>query len=293
MLKKYLQLIKPKIIFGNLISVIGGFLLASKGNVNYALFCNTIVSVALVIASSCILNNIIDRDIDKKMERTKYRILVSYSNSLKMIVFYAIILGISGFFLLYFNVNFLSMGLAVTGFIIYVFAYSLYMKRKSIHGTLIGSIAGAMPPAIGYCAVTNRFDICALILTSIFVLWQMPHSYAIAILCLNDYKLAKIPILPVIKGITTTKNHIIFYIMIFFVCMSMLTITGYTSYQYLIVSSVVSLLWFFIALSGYKTSNNIIWARQLFIFSVFTITVLSIMMSIDSIKLIKLLTLLS
>ncbi|MXP51373.1 heme o synthase [Pantoea sp. SoEX] len=281
MLKQYLQLVKPKIIFGNLISVAGGFLLASKGNINYKLLIISLLGVSLVIASSCILNNVIDCDIDQKMDRTKNRILAKNVISIKKVVFYSFMLGIKGLFLLYFYVNFISTLLAMLGAGIYVVVYSLYMKRRSIHSTLIGSIAGATPPIIGYCAVTNKFDICALILTLIFSLWQVPHSYSIAILFLKDYKLVNIPVLPAIKGITTTKHHIIFYIVLFIFSIFMLTISGYASYRCLFVSSLVSLIWFIIALSGYKTDNNEVWARQLFIFSIFTITVISIMISID------------
>ncbi|PPI87709.1 protoheme IX farnesyltransferase [Candidatus Pantoea edessiphila] len=287
MFKEYLQLIKPKIIFGNLISVTGGFLLASQGIINYELLSISLIGVSLVIASSCILNNIIDRDIDKKMERTKNRVLVKGTISIENSIIYAFILGLTGFYLLYYYVNLLSMLLAIIGFTIYVIVYSFYMKRRSIYSTLVGSIAGATPPVIGYCAVTNNLDTCALILSLIFGLWQIPHSYAIAILCLKDYQLANIPVLPVIKGISTTKNHIIFYIFIFFVFTSILTASGYASYQYLTISSLVSAIWFIIALLGYRTSDNNIWARQLFVFSIFTITVLSIMMSLDSIKLVN------
>ncbi|MBK4775793.1 protoheme IX farnesyltransferase [Candidatus Pantoea edessiphila] len=281
MFKKHVQLVKPKIIFGNLVSVAGGFLLAAKGNVNYILLMFTLIGVSLVIASSCILNNIIDRDIDKKMERTKNRILASGFMSLRSSIFYAVISGIIGLFLLYFYVNHISTILAVLGSGIYVVIYSFYMKRRSIYSTLIGSIAGATPPVIGYCAVTSKFNICALILALIFSLWQIPHSYSIAILFLKDYKSANIPVLPVIKGIQTTKNHIIFYILLFIISIIMLTIGGYAGYMYLIVSLIVSLIWFIIALSGYKTDNNTSWARQLFMYSIFTITIVSIMISID------------
>lgn len=108
--------------------------------------------------------------------------------------------------LLYVAANALAMMLAVIGFVIYVGVYSLYMKRKSVYGTLIGSLSGAAPPVIGYCAVTGQFDTGALILLLIFSLWQMPHSYAIAIFRFKDYQAANIPVLPVIKGISVTKK---------------------------------------------------------------------------------------
>ncbi|MDC9595951.1 heme o synthase [Xenorhabdus anantnagensis] len=282
MIKQYLQVTKPGIIFGNLISVIGGFLLASKGVIDYPLFFATMVGVSLVVASGCVFNNYIDRDIDRIMERTKERVLVKGLINPKISLIYASVLGIAGIVLLYVAANALAMQLALIGFIIYVGVYSLYMKRKSVYGTLVGSLSGAAPPVIGYCAVTGHFDTGALILLLIFSLWQMPHSYAIAIFRFKDYQAANIPVLPVIKGISVAKNHITLYILAFMVATLMLAISGYAGYKYLIVATAVSIWWLGMALSGYKTSNDRIWARRLFLFSIVAIMSLSVMMSVDS-----------
>ncbi|BES83922.1 protoheme IX farnesyltransferase [Pectobacterium araliae] len=283
MIKQYLQVTKPGIIFGNLISVIGGFLLAAQGRIDYPLFLATLVGVSLVVASGCVFNNVIDRDIDKKMERTKNRVLVKGLISLKVTLVYASLLGIAGFALLYIAANPLAMWLAVMGFVVYVGVYSLYMKRHSVYGTLIGSLSGAAPPVIGYCAVSNQFDAGALILLLIFSLWQMPHSYAIAIFRFKDYQAANIPVLPVVKGISVAKNHITLYIVAFAVATLMLSLGGYAGYKYLIVAAAVSVWWLGMALSGYKNAiDDRIWARKLFVFSIVAITSLSVMMSVDS-----------
>ncbi|MBC8945502.1 MULTISPECIES: heme o synthase [Xenorhabdus] len=282
MIKQYLQVTKPGIIFGNLISAIGGFLLASKGVIDYPLFFATMVGVSLVVASGCVFNNYIDRDIDRIMERTKERVLVKGLIDPKISLIYASVLGIAGIVLLYVAANALAMQLALIGFVVYVGVYSLYMKRKSIYGTLVGSLSGAAPPVIGYCAVTGQFDTGALILLLIFSLWQMPHSYAIAIFRFKDYQTANIPVLPVIKGISVAKNHITLYILAFMVATLMLAISGYAGYKYLIVAAAVSIWWLGMALSGYKTTNDHIWARKLFVFSIVAIMSLSVMMSVDS-----------
>ncbi|MGV8001130.1 heme o synthase [Photorhabdus temperata subsp. temperata] len=281
MIKQYLQVTKPGIIFGNLISVIGGFLLASKGVIDYSLFISTLLGVSLVVASGCVFNNYIDRDIDRIMERTKNRVLVKGLIDPKISLIYASILGIAGMALLYVAANALAMQLAIIGFVVYVGVYSLYMKRKSVYGTLIGSLSGAAPPVIGYCAVTGQFDTGAFILLLIFSLWQMPHSYAIAIFRFKDYQAANIPVLPVIKGISVAKNHIILYILAFMIATLMLAISGYAGYKYLIVAAAVSIWWLGMALSGYKTANDRVWARKLFVFSIVAITSLSVMMSVD------------
>ncbi|WCG82177.1 heme o synthase [Pectobacterium sp. A5351] len=283
MIKQYLQVTKPGIIFGNLISVIGGFLLAAQGRIDYPLFLATLMGVSLVVASGCVFNNVIDRDIDKKMERTKNRVLVKGLISLKVTLVYASLLGIAGFALLYIAANPLAMWLAVMGFIVYVGVYSLYMKRHSVYGTLIGSLSGAAPPVIGYCAVSNQFDAGALILLLIFSLWQMPHSYAIAIFRFKDYQAANIPVLPVVKGISVAKNHITLYILAFAIATLMLSLGGYAGYKYLVVAAAVSVWWLGMALSGYKNAiDDRVWARKLFVFSIVAITSLSVMMSVDS-----------
>lgn len=163
-LKHFIQITKPGIIFGNVLSVAGGFFLASKGHVDLAIFLAAMIGTSLVVASGCVFNNCIDRDIDIKMERTKNRVLVQGLISLKLALLFATVLGVAGVVLLYKVANPLAALFAVIGFVIYVGLYSLYLKRKSVHGTLVGSLSGAMPPVIGYVAVTNSFDMAALVL---------------------------------------------------------------------------------------------------------------------------------
>ncbi len=282
MMKQYLQVTKPGIIFGNLISVIGGFLLASKGSLDVPLFILTMVGVSLVVASGCVFNNYIDRDIDCIMERTKNRALVRGLIAPGVSLWYATALGVAGIALLYFAANPFAALLAVLGFLVYVGVYSLYMKRHSVYGTLVGSLSGAAPPVIGYCAVSGQFDSGAFILLAIFSLWQMPHSYAIAIFRFKDYQAANIPVLPVVKGIPVAKLHITLYILAFMVPTLMLFLGGYAGYKYLVVATAVSVWWLGMALSGYKAAvDDSLWARKLFMFSIVTITCLSVMMSVD------------
>ncbi|WP_024870956.1 heme o synthase [Tolumonas lignilytica] len=281
MIKQYLLVTKPGIIFGNLVSVIGGFFLASKGSLDFPLFLATITGVSLVIASGCAFNNYIDQDIDGLMERTRNRVLVKGLISPKTTLIYAAILGIAGFGLLWLMTNPLATALAFMGFVVYVGLYSLWLKRTSVYGTLIGSLSGAAPPVIGYCAVSNRFDIAAFLLLLIFSLWQMPHSYAIAIFRFKDYQSASIPVLPVKYGISVTKNHILRYILAFAVATLMLTLSGYAGYTYFIVAALIGIGWTAMAFAGFKAVDDRIWAKKLFIFSIVAITLLSVMMSVD------------
>jgi protoheme IX farnesyltransferase len=159
--------------------------------------------------------------------------------------------------------------------------YSLYLKRNSVFSTLIGSLAGAAPPVAGYCAVRNRFDMGAVILFLIFSLWQMPHCYAIAIFRFKDYRAASIPVLPVIKGKATAKKHIAGFILAFMMATPLMTLGGYTGYAYLAVAAAMGLWWLYIAWKGYRTSDERLWAKRLFVFSILAIFAVSFMMSID------------
>jgi protoheme IX farnesyltransferase len=280
-LKHFIQITKPGIIFGNVLSVAGGFFLASKGHVDIGLFLAAVIGTSLVVASGCVFNNCIDRDIDVKMERTKNRVLVQGLVSVKLALVYATVLGILGVGLLYTKANALAALFAVIGFVIYVGFYSLYLKRKSVHGTLVGSLSGAMPPVIGYVAVSNSFDLAALTLLVMFSLWQMPHSYAIAIFRFNDYRAASIPVLPVKRGIRVAKRHILIYILAFLLATLMLTFGGYAGLNYLAVAAAMGMYWLYMAWTGYKAKDDTVWARKLFVFSIFTITALSVAMSLD------------
>lgn len=281
MLKPYVSITKPGIIFGNLISVAGGFFLASQGSVDGVLFLATVIGIALVIASGCVFNNYIDRDIDRLMERTQGRVTVQGLISPGITLVYGSVLGMAGFLILWFGTNALATLFALLGFVVYVGLYSLYLKRHSVYGTLVGSLSGAAPPVVGYCAVSGQFDLGALTLLLIFCLWQMPHSYAIAIFRYQDYRAASIPVLPVTRGVRAAKHHIFWYILAFLVATLMLTLGGYAGYGYFAVAAAMGIYWLVMALRGYRTGDDRVWAKKVFIFSIFTITALSIMMSID------------
>jgi protoheme IX farnesyltransferase len=280
-IKKYMLVTKPGIIFGNLVTAAGGFLLASKGRIDAAVLLWTIIGISLVVASGCVFNNIIDRNMDRKMARTRHRVLAKRLMSPKAAVFYATLLGASGMVLLWSATNMLCAVIVMMGFAIYVVVYSLYLKRNSVYGALIGSLAGAAPPLAGYCAAGNRFDMGALIILSIFTLWQMPHCYAIAIYRFKDYAAAGIPVLPIHHGTAAAKKHIVAYILAFTAAALMLTVGGYAGYGYLAVAAAMSLSWLWMALAGFKKSDERVWAKKLFIFSIVTIAVLSVMMAAD------------
>lgn len=280
-IKNYVLLAKPGIVLGNSISAAAGFFLASKGQIDGVVLAAALVGISLVVASGCVLNNCIDRKMDRKMIRTRNRVLARGIVSLEAAVFYAAVLGMAGIFLLGATTNLLTVGIVLAGLLIYVGVYSLYMKRNSVYSTLIGSLAGATPPLAGYCAVAGHFDLGALLLFAIFSLWQMPHCYAIAVYRLHDYTAAAIPLLPVKQGTVAARKHMIGYILAFTAATLMLTAGGYTGFRTFAVAVALCLSWLFMAWSGYRAADEQLWAKRLYIFSVVTIVILSVMLSID------------
>lgn len=261
--RSYYLLTKPGIIFGNVITMTGGFFLAYKGIFSFILFLATLLGLSFIIASACVFNNYIDRKADAKMERTQNRPFVQKQvHPLKALLF-ATVLGCSGIYLLAEYTNFLTLFLGVMGFVVYVLFYT-FSKYVTIHGTLIGSIAGAMPPVIGYTAVTGDFDQGAFLLFLMMCLWQMPHFYAITIYRMHDYLAASIPTLPIKKGIPVTKIQIILYIFAFWITGSLLTYHQHTGMIFFIVLSLASFYWLYAAIQGFKAESDPKWARKVF-----------------------------
>lgn len=257
-------------------------MLASKHSTfNFWLLIETLIGISLVIASACVINNYIDRDIDKFMERTKNRAFVKKTVPVRLGMIYAIVLGICGFIILAIYTNWLTVLMGLIGFADYVLLYSP-SKRTTHYSTLIGSVAGAMPIVAGYTAVTGSLDGAAILIFMLLVFWQMPHFYAIGVRRIKEYKTASLPILPVKKGIKTTKAHIFFYILAFLVTVFLLTGLGYTGNLYLAIVGAVGIYWLILASKGFKTVNNTIWAKKVFLFSLVVNLTFSIMFVVDS-----------
>ncbi len=279
MLRKYLFLTKPGILFGNFITTLGGFFLAAQGSIDILLLLLTLLGTTLVVASGCVVNNVIDQNIDTKMQRTQNRALVKKTISPTVALIYALVLGVIGFSILWFGVNGYAFLFAMIGFIVYVGFYSLWTKRTSIHQTVIGSISGASPPVIGYTAVTHQFDVAALLLFLAYALWQMPHSWAIAIYRFDDYKNAGIPILPVARSIYRTKIECVIYILLFAAVLNGLYCFGYTNVFFLITFNALTAYWLYLSVIGFKAENDQLWAKRFFLYSVILITLLSLSFS--------------
>lgn len=240
-----------------------------------------LLGVSLVMASACVFNNYLDRDIDDRMARTKGRALVTGEISVPYALAYGTALVFVGTTLLVVLTNPLTAAVALFGHVAYVVLYGI-AKRKTVHGTVVGSISGAVPPVVGYVAVTNQIDLLAVLLFLVLVFWQMPHFYAIAIFRLRDYQNAGIPVLPAVKGIERTKIEMMYYIVGFIIVTSLLTVMGYTGYIYAAVMLLLSLRWLQIVAKGATAVDDSLWARQVFRFSLIVLLGFCITISLDA-----------
>ena len=285
MIKDYYQLTKPGVLYGNVMTAVSGFLMACGyfKTFDAVLFAATIIGMTLVIASACVLNNVLDRDIDSVMERTKTRGVASGKIKPGPAVIFSAILGISGTAILALWVNWLVVAIGLAGFIVYVWLYGALSKRKSIHGTAVGSVSGAAPILAGYVAVSGAIDIAAVLLFLLLFFWQFPEFYSIAIYRRKEYKAAKVPVMTVIKGVKNTKIQIFIYTIAFVITSLSLSILGYTGWVYFIVMAALGVKWISLGYQGLSAKNSEAWARSMFHFSLIVLLALSAILPIGTV----------
>lgn len=267
--RRYYQLIKPGIVMSNGLTAAAGFLFAAS-QVAFDVWAGfgVLAGTMLVIASACVINNIIDRKIDIRMERTKKRSLVTGEISIPGAVTFAVVMGVLGFTALALLTNWLTFAVGVVAYVFYIVIYG-YAKRTSEHGTLVGSVPGALPPVAGYTALTNQLDVAAFILFLMLVTWQMAHFYAIAIYRRKEYARAKVPILTVVRGNKPAMEQMIIYIGAFLLVSANLTVAGYTGALFAVVIVAVGALWLIKAIKAFNLKDESLEkaARKLFRFS--------------------------
>ena len=278
-LSAIVQLTKPGIIFGNLASLLGGYFLATDGRPG-SLFNLAAIAVgtSLVIGCGCVINNCIDRDIDRRMVRTCHRALAIRAISVRSAACYAFALGVAGFYILWLGSNLLACGLAASGLLIYAGLYSCWLKRRSHWGTLIGSLSGAMPPVIGYCAVKVTFDLTALLLVLVFCLWQMPHSHAISLMRRDDFRAAGLPLLTQ----SAARHQIIAYMLFFMLSATVLGVVAALNFIYFGVVFGLGGYWCTLAFQNPPVKDQRGWARQIFVISILLIMAVSLAISLGS-----------
>ncbi|WP_138754732.1 heme o synthase [Paenibacillus sinopodophylli] len=281
-LKDLIALTKPRLLQLNVFAALGGFLVASKWDIDFLLLIWALIGSTLTIASATVINNYWDRELDLKMERTKNRALPTGRLKPGMVLSYGILLGIAGLAILFLLVNPLSGWLGILGWFVYIVIYTMWLKRTSTWSTSVGGISGAMPPVIGYCAVTNEVDAGAWILFALLFLWQPAHFWSLAIRRVEEYREAGFPLLPVVKGIKRTKLQMIPYILLLIPTVILFYTYGYVGIYFLIISVLGGLFWLIHTLRGTGAKDTEKWAKTNFLISVNYLMVIFIVMILNT-----------
>lgn len=209
--RDFLALTKPKIISLLLVTAAGGMFLAEQGVPSLTLLGLVWVGGALASGGANAVNHFLDRDIDRDMRRTQGRPVAGLRVAPRYALAFGVGLNIAAFALLATQVNLLSAALTLCASLFYVFIYTLWLKRTTPNNIVIGGAAGAIPPMVGWAAVTGGLDLPAVYLFAIVFFWTPPHFWALSLLIQTDYERAGVPMLPVVSSRRQTALHIFLY----------------------------------------------------------------------------------
>ena len=206
-----IALTKPRVNFLIIFTAIVGMLLAQDYDLNYSLMIYASIGIYLAASAAAVINQIVDQKIDAIMDRTKSRPLIKGNVTSGHAIFFSIIISTISTYILYEYVNTITTILTLFSIIVYSIIYSVYLKNLTSQNIVIGGIAGAMPPLLGWTAITNGVSELPLLLFLIIFLWTPPHFWALAVYKKDDYSKANIPMLPVTHGDDFTRLHIFLY----------------------------------------------------------------------------------
>lgn len=273
----YIQLTKPRIIILLLITTVMGMVMAAKGHVNSSLLVITLVSGICAAGAANTMNCIYDRDIDFLMERTRHRPLPSGRIQPHHALLFAISLSLISFTLLAIFANLLSASLAMLGILVYVLVYTHWLKRHHSQNIVIGGAAGAIPPLVGWAAVTGDLSWAAWCLFAIVFLWTPPHFWALAMMLQDDYAKVNVPMLPVVAGNEATARQIFVYTLILLPVTLLLNYPLHvTNGLYLAIAIVLGSIFIYKAWRLMQSPSNLELARSLFKYSILYMMLLSI-----------------
>jgi len=231
--RQYLELTKPRVVALLVFCAVIGMFLAVPGIPPWRALVFGTLGIWMASGSAAAFNHLIDERIDKLMARTARRPLATGSLTPRQVLLFAIVLGIASMLVLVLLVNTLTAVLTFGGLIGYALVYTAYLKRATPQNIVIGGLAGALPPVLGWTAVTGQLHAFALQLCLIIFVWTPPHFWALAIFRRDDYARAQVPMLPVTHGVVYTRWQVLFYTVLLVLVTLLPAITGYTGLVYL------------------------------------------------------------
>ena len=279
-IKNYYELCKPNVVLMMLITALVGSLLASTTLAPLSLIAFAMLGIALCASSAAAINQIIDRKADANMNRTENRPIPQGEVSPVNASIFAFILGSLGVSILVIYVNTLTALLTLASLIGYAFVYTVYLKRATPQNIVIGGLAGAAPPLLGWTAVTNSIDPNSLLLVLIIFAWTPPHFWALAIHRKDDYAKENIPMLPVTHGVQFTKLQIILYTIILILVSLLPFVVMMSGILYFISALILGVIFLYYAVCLYFEEDNAS-AFPTFVYSIYYIFLIFAALLID------------
>jgi protoheme IX farnesyltransferase len=277
----YVRLTKPRVISLLLVTTAGAMCVAAGGLPGGWLLLWTMVGGYLAAGGANAINHYIDRDIDGRMARTTTRPVVAGRVAPGRALVFGIALGVISALVLGLAANWLAAGLALAGLALYVGVYTLWLKRTSLHNIVIGGSAGAVPPLVGWAAVTGDLGLSAWLLFAIVFYWTPPHFWALALMLERDSAAAGIPMLPVVRGVEETKRQILLWTLVMVGVTLLPVVSGAAGAFYLVSALVLGAV--FIVLAALLARDPAIgWARATFHYSLLYLALIFVALVVDA-----------
>ncbi|KUO94741.1 heme o synthase [Ferroacidibacillus organovorans] len=274
---------KPGITMSNAMMTFVGIWLGAMRHPVFSTAMLTLAGSSLVVMGGCAMNNFMDRDIDQLMSRTMKRPLPNNRLPAWSVIALGSVLAALGILMLGLYVNGLSALMAFIGLFFYVIVYTRLTKRTTSLSTVIGSISGAMPPLIGWTAMSNSLSLSAFLLFAFMFIWQPPHFFALGMRRVKEYAAAGIPLVPVLYGFDATKRQMVFWTVLLLPVSTLLYFTHAVGMIYLATSVVLGLWWIVKAVRGYRATDDVAWATEMFKFSLIYLMVMAAAMVISAV----------
>ena len=278
--RDYYEMTKPNVVMLLLLTALVGMCLASPGWVNASTLLSGLIGIGLLSASAAVINHVVDHRIDSVMARTFNRPVAKGKVSVSRALWFAAALGVVGFAVLSIMVNMLTAWLTLASLVGYAVIYTMYLKRATPQNIVIGGLAGAAPPLLGWTAVTGEIHAHALLLVLIVFTWTPPHFWALAIHREKDYAKAEIPMLPVTHGVDFTKTSVLLYTVLLSLVCLLPYLVGMSDIIYLVGSSILNagFLYYAVKLKFAASEQT---AMKTFKFSIVHLMVLFVVLLVD------------
>ena len=280
LIKSYYLLCKPNVVYMMLICALVGMLLAEDTVSSISTILIALLGIALCSGSAAAINQVIDRKADAAMTRTDQRPLPQGELSAFHASCFALVIGILGAIILFVFINTLTMILTLASLVGYAFIYTVYLKRATPQNIVIGGLAGAAPPLLGWASISNTIDPHALLLVLIIFVWTPPHFWALAIYRKDEYAKESIPMLPVTHGVAFTKLQIVLYTIILFIVSILPYIVLMSGGIYLVSAVILSSIFLYYSIKLYFSDDDAI-AMETFNFSIYYIFLIFVALLLD------------